>query len=100
MEKNNVNALFRAHLDQLPLRLVQGPARRDDAAVLVAVGIADHDHLPVVQTRQVFAVKSVTQQTAHALGHADDEQADRGTAVLLPRSRDRTEHFQCFGRLF
>src|SRR6185437_11136848 len=42
MEQPQANAVALEHFDQTDLGLVQLPARRDETAILVAVGIAEH----------------------------------------------------------
>ena len=56
MEKGERHAKFVGSLLQLDLRLEERPLGRDVPAILRAVGVADHDHLLVLQTAQMFAV--------------------------------------------
>ncbi len=59
MEQGQFDALRIDFLDQGYLGVLQCPARRGEAAVLVAVGVADHDHLLVVATFEMRSIKIV-----------------------------------------
>ena len=53
-----------AGLDQLALGPVQGPGRLEEAALLVAVGVADHDFLDVAPQLEVAAVDGQRRRAA------------------------------------
>ena len=56
------HAAFAPLAGEVVLSLLQSPAGRGDAAVLVAVGVADHDHLAIAALLQVPAVDLGVQQ--------------------------------------
>ena len=54
-----------ARLDEILLRLVEGPGRLEEAALLVAVGVADHHLLQSAAEFQVPAVDGEAEQPSH-----------------------------------
>ena len=65
VEQGELDARVVQHLHQRRLRLLQQPAGCGQPAVLVAVGVGDHDDLAPVAPRQVLPVDRVLQQLAH-----------------------------------
>src|SRR6476660_2051310 len=53
------------HLDQVDFRLVELPARGDEAAILVAVGVAEHDFLNAAAAVDQLAVVVNRQHAVH-----------------------------------
>jgi hypothetical protein len=72
VEDRQRDAVPRHRLDERLLRLLQAPARRRDASVAVAVGVAEHDDLVIAARTQVLAIQLVVQQAFHDLRRALD----------------------------
>ncbi len=68
MEQANAHAVPLEHLDQADLGLVELPARGDEAAVLVGIGIAEHHLLLAAEIVDEAAVFGNGEQPVH---HAD-----------------------------
>ncbi len=65
MEQAQFYAVFGEYLNQFQLRLVQFPVGRDVSAVLVAVGIAQHDFLGVAAIDQQLTVVGNSEKFVH-----------------------------------
>ena len=79
------SGFVRRDLEQFHLRPLQGPARGEDAAVLAAVRIAQHDQLAVAARGQVGAVDRIGQQRRATLSGP----SVRFFVVLLEQRRPR-----------
>src|SRR5215204_4769786 len=55
MENSQRNIMFLRNLCDTLLPLIQRPVRHDISAILVAIGIADHDHLLIIAGDQMLA---------------------------------------------
>ena len=53
-----------ATVDELGLRLVEQPRRREEPGLLVRVRVAEHDLLPIAAARQVRAIRGIRQELA------------------------------------
>ena len=56
VKKADGDALLTGELGQFPLRTLQRPARGRNATVLVAVGVANHDELPIAPRSKMRAI--------------------------------------------
>src|SRR5204862_8156992 len=66
VEQAQGHAVAAQDVDQAVLGLVQLPARREEAAVLVAVGVAEHDLLQIAAGLHEVSVEGHRQQLLHA----------------------------------
>ena len=57
MEQRDIDIVRIDDLDQRFLGVLQRPPGGCEAAVFIAVGVADHDHLSIVASSQVFLVQ-------------------------------------------
>jgi hypothetical protein len=67
VEQPAAHAALAGDAQDLLLRLVQVPARGEDAAVLAGIGIAEHDLLLIARGLQQRAVGGVAEQREHLL---------------------------------
>ena len=65
MEQAQLHFMLSKHFDQFGFSLVQLPAGSQEAAILVAVGITEHDFLRINATVQQTFVKRQREQTLH-----------------------------------
>ena len=68
VEEADVHAAVVRERGQRDLGLLQRPARRDQAAVLGAIGVAQHHHLPIAARGQVRAIHWVGEQRTQRVG--------------------------------
>ena len=68
MEKREANASLMRHFKQFHLGALQAPARRQRAAVLATVGIAQHHPLAIAAHTQMGAIHRIVQQRPQRIG--------------------------------
>jgi len=65
VEQSELDAMLAKRLDQVELRAIERPVRRQIAAVLVAVGIAEHHLLPVPPAFEHRAIAGDVERCPH-----------------------------------
>src|SRR4029079_9345502 len=67
VEEDDADAGVAGDVEHFDLHALQRPARGDDAAVLAAVGIAEHDHLLFAACAQMRAIGRIGEQRRQGL---------------------------------
>jgi hypothetical protein len=67
VEEHDADAGVAGDVEHFDLHTLQRPARGDDAAVLAAVGIAEHDHLLIAARAQMLAIGRIGEQRRQGL---------------------------------
>ena len=94
VKQPQLHAVALEHFDQFDFRLEQLPVRREETAVLVAVGITQHHLLHAAAARQQLAVVGIGEQIIHdrtATPQIADGLEQRNDVEFQPRGFSRMQ---------